>query len=137
LGLEYDIAQKLTLGNAQKVTTLDELLKVADIVTVHVDGRASNTHLIGERELSLMKKTAHLINASRGHVVDIWALTAHLQRGALAGAAIDVFPEEPLENGSFATALQDIPNVILTPHIAGSTEEAQSQNDTFLRACSE
>lgn len=128
----YDIAQKLTLGNAQKATTLDELLKVADIVTVHVDGRASNTHLIGERELSLMKKTAHLINASRGHVVDIRALTAHLQRGALAGAAIDVFPEEPLKNGSFATALQDIPNVILTPHIAGSTEEAQSQIGTFV-----
>jgi D-3-phosphoglycerate dehydrogenase len=128
----YDIAQKLTLGNARKALSLDELLKCADVVTLHVDGRSTNTHLIAERELHLMKKGACLINASRGHVVDLSALRSSLKSGHLSGAAIDVFPEEPLENGTFTTSLQGIPNVILTPHIAGSTVEAQSQIGTFV-----
>lgn len=128
----YDIAQKLSLGNARKSLTLDELLQTADIVTLHVDGRQSNRHLIGQRELALMKKGGMLINASRGHIVDLDALKVALESGALSGAAVDVFPEEPLENGPYTTSLQGLANVILTPHIAGSTLEAQSQIGSFV-----
>ena len=123
----YDLAEKLSLGNAQRVRKLDELLSKADVVTLHVDGRAENRALIGERELSLMKPGALLLNLSRGHVVDVPALAAALKSGRLGGAGVDVFPEEPEANGQpFATALQGLPNVILTPHVGGSTEEAQA-----------
>lgn len=129
IGLEvhyFDIAEKLALGNARKRRTLGELLGAVDIVSLHVDGRAENRNLIGADELAAMKDGALLLNLSRGHVVDIAALAAALRGGKLAGAGLDVFPEEPDANGEpFDSPLRDLPNVILTPHIGGSTAEAQ------------
>ena len=122
----YDIAKKLALGNAMPTTTLDELLAVADVVTLHVPGLPDTEQMIGERELSLMKPGAVLINASRGSVVDVEALAATLHQGRLGGAGVDVFPSEPAENGEeLSTPLRGLPNVFLTPHLGGSTEEAQ------------
>ncbi len=136
LGMEvyfYDIADKLAWGNARKCSSLDELLHKADIITIHVDDRRSNRNLIGEREFKLMREGAIFLNLSRGFVVDIRALAKHLKEGKIAGAAIDVFPEEPAQNGdSFFSELQGIPNVILTPHIGGSTEEAQRNISEFV-----
>jgi len=129
----YDIAEKLTLGNAQKCKSLDELLKKSDVVSIHVDGSARNTNLIGAEELGKMKKSAALINASRGFVVDIPALVSALKKKRLSGAAIDVFPQEPgTRFDGFKTELQGLPNVILTPHIGGSTEEAQQSIAGFV-----
>lgn len=129
LGMEvyfYDIAEKLALGNARKVTSLTKLLKTCDVISVHVDGRKENTHLIGTEEFAQMKDGVILINSSRGHVVDIEALAAAVQTGKVRGAAVDVFPYEPKSNDElFETPLQGLPNVILTPHIGGSTKEAQ------------
>ena len=123
----WDLAEKLTLGNARRCRSLDELLAASDIVSLHVDGRTENRNLIGERELAQMKPEALLINLSRGQVVDLEALARALQSGALAGAGIDVFPEEPESNGApFVSVLQGLPNVILSPHIGGSTDEAQA-----------
>jgi len=127
-----DIAEKLPLGNARKCT-LEELLRVSDIVTVHVDGRESNRGLFGEREFSSMKHGAVFLNLSRGFVVDVEALARALRNGRLRGAAVDVFPEEPKSNKEpFSSPLQGIPNVILTPHIGGSTEEAQQGIGGFV-----
>ncbi len=129
----YDIQEKLTLGNAKKCSSLNELLKISDVVTIHVDGAKSNSNLIGKNEFALMKKNALFINASRGHVVDISALEQVLGSGRIAGAAIDVFPEEPRgNNDSFFSPLQQISNVILTPHIGGSTIEAQRNIGEFV-----
>jgi D-3-phosphoglycerate dehydrogenase len=129
----YDHTEKLALGNATPCPSLEELLKTVDIVSLHVDGRKENTNLIGEKELSLMKKGSYLINSSRGSIVDIEALARHLRSGHIAGAAVDVFPHEPKEKkGPFTTLLQGIPNVILTPHIGGSTEEAQEHIASFV-----
>jgi D-3-phosphoglycerate dehydrogenase len=137
MGMEvhyHDIAEKLALGNARKCT-LEELLRVSDIVTVHVDGREGNRGLIGEREFAAMKDGVIFLNLSRGFVVDVDALARNLRRGKVRGAAVDVFPEEPRSNRDpFSSPLQGIPNVILTPHIGGSTEEAQEGIGGFVAA---
>jgi D-3-phosphoglycerate dehydrogenase len=122
----FDTIKKLPLGNARPVSTLEELLCVSDFVTLHVPEIPETKNMIGAKELSLMKKGAHLINASRGTVVVIDALVEALQSKHLAGCAIDVFPIEPASNKEkFISPLQGLNNVILTPHIGGSTEEAQ------------
>ena len=122
----YDIENKLSLGNATQVASLETLLGMADVVTLHVPETASTKDMIGAAELAQMKPGAILINAARGTVVDIPALTAALQSGHLAGAAVDVFPVEPTANGeAFVSPLQAFDNVLLTPHIGGSTQEAQ------------
>ncbi|CDL83694.1 phosphoglycerate dehydrogenase [Xenorhabdus szentirmaii] len=122
----YDIENKLPLGNAQQVHHLSELLNMSDVVSLHVPETASTKKMIGVEELELMKPGAILINASRGTVIDIPALSAALESGHLSGAAIDVFPVEPAANGnSFTSPLSKFDNVLLTPHIGGSTQEAQ------------
>ena len=128
----YDLEDRLALGNAIRCSTLEDLLNVSDVVSVHIDDKTSNTHFIGEREINQMRDGAHLINLSRGFVVDIEALEAALRSGKLGGAAIDVFPKEPKKNGPFETSLQELENVILTPHIGGSTEEAQRDIADFV-----
>ncbi len=122
----YDIEPKLPHGNAKQVRSLKELLRRSNIVSLHVPSDVSTRNLLNAETLAFMKKGSILINYSRGDVVDLDALKASLQSGQVAGAAIDVFPEEPEKNGAkFQTVLQGLPNVILTPHIGGSTEEAQ------------
>jgi D-3-phosphoglycerate dehydrogenase len=123
----YDIAAKLPLGNAQPVPALETLLNQADFVTLHVPETPQTKGLMGAAQLASMKLGACLINASRGTVVDIEALAAQLKKGHLQGAAIDVYPEEPEQNETkgFKSPLQGLPNVVLTPHIGGSTLEAQ------------
>ena len=129
----HDTADKLALGNARRCVSLDELLEVSDIVTLHVDGRPSNNSLFGEREFSQMRPGALFLNLCRGFVVDHEALRRHLLSGHLAGAAVDVFPEEPRSSGNkFESVLRGLPNVILTPHIGGSTEEAQADIGAFV-----
>ncbi|HYQ18629.1 MAG TPA: phosphoglycerate dehydrogenase, partial [Polyangiaceae bacterium] len=125
--LFFDIAAKLPMGNNRSVATLDALLAESDFVSLHVPATPQTKNLIGERELSLMRKGSYLLNASRGTVVDIPALAQALKSGQLGGAAIDVFPKEPESNDDpFHSELQGLPNVILTPHIGGSTSEAQA-----------
>ena len=122
----YDIDAKLTLGNARQLPTLDELLETADVVSLHVPETPATQAMIGAAQLARMKPGSHLINASRGTVVDIPALAAALESGHLHGAAIDVFPVEPQGNDApFESELTRFDNVILTPHIGGSTAEAQ------------
>jgi D-3-phosphoglycerate dehydrogenase len=122
----YDVERKLPVGNAQGVSKLNDLLKQADIVTLHVPGGNGTKNLINSTALSQMKKGSLLLNYSRGEVVDLDALKKALEKNHIAGAAIDVFPWEPEKNGdAFETPLQGLSNVILTPHIGGSTEEAQ------------
>ena len=122
----HDIQTKLALGNAQPAAGLDDLLERADVVTLHVPETPATQWLIGSDQLRRMKRGAHLINASRGSVVVIEALAAALAAGHLAGAAVDVFPVEPEANGqTFDSLLRGFDNVILTPHVGGSTLEAQ------------
>ncbi len=122
----YDTETKMPLGNAEARKSLKEMLKVADIVTLHVPDLPSTKNLINKNNLKFFKKSAILINYARGEVVDLNALKNSLQNKELSGAAIDVFPEEPEKNGDrFVNPLQRLSNVILTPHIGGSTEEAQ------------
>lgn len=122
----YDVESKLPLGNAKPMPSLESLLEQADVVTLHVPGGASTTNMMTAERLALMKPTAVLINASRGGVVDIDALNAALREKRLAGAALDVFPVEPKnDKEEFMSPLRGLDNVILTPHIGGSTEEAQ------------
>ena len=122
----YDIETKLPLGNASSCKTLKEVLTLADVVSLHVPETAQTKNLINKNNLKYFKKGAILINYARGEVVDLDALSKCLADGSLGGAAIDVFPWEPEKNGdTFKTPLQGLPNVILTPHIGGSTEEAQ------------
>ena len=128
----YDVADRLALGNAIKCSTLEELLSVSDVVTLHVDDNKANKNFIGEREINQMRDGAYLINLSRGFVVDIDALAAALKEGKLTGAAVDVYPTEPRSNGGFETPLQGLSNVILTPHVGGSTEEAQRDIADFV-----
>ena len=129
----YDIVEKLALGNAKRCKTMQELLKTADIITVHVDGSPQNINLISEKELHAMKDDVIFLNASRGFVVDINALVKYLKNGKIKGAAIDVFPKEPKgKDDPFISELQQFPNVILTPHIGGSTEEAQKNIAEFV-----
>lgn len=124
--LYFDIEKKLSLGKAAPCQSLEELLKNSDVVTLHVPETPLTKNMIGEKQLALMKKDALLINASRGTVVDYPALATALKSGRLAGAAADVFPSEPASNDEkFVSVLQDFDNVILTPHIGGSTSEAQ------------
>ncbi|MEI2750375.1 MAG: phosphoglycerate dehydrogenase [Ferruginibacter sp.] len=123
----YDVETKLPLGNASDSRTLKELLSQSDIVTLHVPELASTKNLINKTNLKYFKKGAVLINYARGEVVEINALRASLLSGHLGGAAVDVFPVEPEKNGDvFKTALQGLSNVLLTPHIGGSTQEAQN-----------
>ena len=123
----YDAETKMPLGNAEDKKTLKDVLSIADIVTLHVPEIAATKNLINRSNLKYFKKNAILINYARGEVVDLDALKVALQNEQLAGAAIDVYPAEPEKNGdNFTTVLQNLPNVILTPHIGGSTEEAQA-----------
>ena len=128
----YDLESRLALGNAIRCNTLEDLLNVSDVVSVHIDDNKSNTKFIGEREFNQMRDGACLINLSRGFVVDLEALEHALKSGKLGGASIDVFPEEPRSNGPFKSGLQGLENVILTPHIGGSTEEAQRDIADFV-----
>lgn len=128
----YDVGDQLALGNATKCSTLEDLLNVSDVVTLHIDDNKANKNFIGEREINQMKDGALFVNLSRGFVVDIKALANALKSGKIAGAAIDVFPEEPRSNGEFLTELKGLENVILTPHIGGSTEEAQRDIADFV-----
>jgi D-3-phosphoglycerate dehydrogenase / 2-oxoglutarate reductase len=122
----YDIEMKLALGNARAMPTMQALLEIADIVTLHVPETTQTTNLIDASALAHMKPAASLINASRGQVVDIDALVQALDAGRLSGAAIDVFPSEPKSNtDTFVSPLRGRDNVILTPHVGGSTQEAQ------------
>ena len=128
----YDIEDKLALGNAVRCDTLEDLLNVSDVVSLHVDDNPHNRNLISSREIRQMRQGAYLINLSRGFVVDIPALEEALRSGWLSGAAVDVYPEEPRSNGSFETPLRGLDNLILTPHIGGSTEEAQRDIADFV-----
>jgi D-3-phosphoglycerate dehydrogenase len=129
----YDSADKLALGNARRCDSLAELLTSADVVTLHVDGRHGNSGLFGEKEFAQMRERSIFLNLSRGFVVDYDALRRHLESGHLAGAAVDVFPDEPKSRDEeFVSVLRGLPNVILTPHIGGSTEEAQRDIGTFV-----
>lgn len=128
----YDIEDKLALGNATRCHTLEELLSISDVISLHIDDNANNKNFIGEAEFNNMKDGAVFVNLSRGFVVDITALKAALVSGKISGAAVDVFPVEPGANGAFETELKGIPNVILTPHVGGSTEEAQKDIADFV-----
>jgi D-3-phosphoglycerate dehydrogenase len=129
----YDTADKLALGNARRCETLDELLGCADIVSLHVDGRPTNRDIFGEQQFASMRPGALFLNLSRGFVVDHAALRSHIESGHLAGAAVDVFPHEPAGRGDeFVSELRGLPNVILTPHIGGSTEEAQQDIGRYV-----
>ncbi|MFN4313441.1 MAG: phosphoglycerate dehydrogenase [Chitinophagaceae bacterium] len=124
--LFYDVETKLPLGNATDAKTLKELMSKSDVITLHVPETGATKNLINKQTLKYIKKGAIVINYARGEVVDLDALRKAIVDGQVAGAAIDVFPWEPEKNGDrFQTPLQDLPNVILTPHIGGSTEEAQ------------
>jgi len=129
----YDTAEKLALGNARRMHTLDELLETADVVTLHVDGRSGNAGLFGAKQIARMRPGSVLLNLSRGFVVDPAAVRDAIVSGHLSGAAIDVFPVEPKRKGDpFESPLRGLPNVILTPHTGGSTEEAQEAIGQFV-----
>ena len=131
----YDAATKLPLGNAQQTRELRDLLRKSDIVTLHVPSDRTTRNMIDAEAIRAMRKGAILINYSRGDVVDLDVVAKALKSGKLAGAAVDVFPEEPEKNGdAFACGLQNLSNVILTPHIGGSTEEAQANIGTDVTA---
>jgi D-3-phosphoglycerate dehydrogenase len=128
----YDIEDRLALGNAKKCHTLKELLSISDVISLHIDDHSNNKNFIGKSEFNQMKDGVVFVNLSRGFVVDIPALKEALNSGKLSGAAVDVFPVEPRANGAFETELKGIPNVILTPHVGGSTEEAQRDIADFV-----
>lgn len=122
----YDVVPKLPLGNARQLGSIEELLRVSDIVTLHVPQAPDTVNLLSRERVQLLKKGAVVLNLSRGNVVDLEALGEALRAGVVQGAAVDVFPVEPESNRDrFETPLQGVDNVILTPHIGGSTEEAQ------------
>jgi D-3-phosphoglycerate dehydrogenase / 2-oxoglutarate reductase len=129
----YDTTDRLALGNARRCSSLEELLESVDVVTLHVDGRPANRGLFGEQELARMRPGSLFLNLSRGFVIDHGALRRHLESGHLAGAAIDVFGDEPRSRDEpFRSALQGMDNVILTPHVGGSTVEAQVDIGQFV-----
>ncbi|KRC66977.1 D-3-phosphoglycerate dehydrogenase [Aeromicrobium sp. Root236] len=129
----YDIDDKLALGNAKRCSTIEELLQTSDVVTLHVDGRPGNAGLFGAEEMAQMKPRSLFLNLSRGIAVDTAALREHIESGHIAGAALDVFPVEPKRQGDpFESDLRGLPNVILTPHVGGSTEEAQQDIGRFV-----
>ena len=131
--LFYDTADRLALGNAQRSNSLKELLHDSDVVTLHVDGRPENKNIFGAAEFAAMRPGSLFLNLSRGFVVDYAALREAIQSGHIAGAAVDVFPVEPKGRGDeFVSELRGLPNVILTPHIGGSTEEAQQDIGQFV-----
>lgn len=123
----HDVATKLPHGNAKQIRDLKEVLKQSNIVTMHVPSDPTTRNMINADTIRSMRKGSILINHSRGDVVDLDALGKAIKSGKIAGAAVDVFPDEPEKNGdAFVSVLQNLPNVILTPHIGGSTEEAQA-----------
>jgi len=131
----YDLIPLMALGSAKQVSSLSDLLSMADFVTLHVPELAETKNMMGAEQFSYMKKGSYLINASRGSVVDIPALIQAMKNGTVVGAALDVYPNEPAQNGEnlfnkslapWAEDLRKLNNLILTPHIGGSTEEAQS-----------
>ena len=129
----YDTAEKLALGNARRMHSLDELLEAADVVTLHVDGRSGNAGLFGAQQFARMRPGSVFLNLSRGFVVDYSALRDAVVSGQVSGAAVDVFLHEPKGNGDpFESELRALPNVILTPHTGGSTEEAQENIGQFV-----
>ncbi|MHB1064944.1 MAG: phosphoglycerate dehydrogenase [Georgenia sp.] len=129
----YDTAEKLALGNAHRMTSLPELLAAADVVTLHVDGREGNAGMFGPEQFAQMKHGAAFLNLSRGFLVDYATLRTRILDGSISGAAVDVFPEEPRKSGDpFDSALRGLPNVILTPHVGGSTQEAQENIGLFV-----
>ncbi len=131
--LYYDILDKLSIGNAKKCKSLNELLKNSDIVSLHVDGKKSNTNLISDKEFSIMKEKSILVNYSRGNVVDIDSLIKNIKSKKLMGAALDVFPEEPSNNKEkFESKVKGIEEIILSPHIGGSTKEAQKNIGSYV-----
>ena len=131
----YDREEKLALGNATKCKSMRELLALADVITLHVDGRESNTNIIGEEEFKLMKKGVIFLNLSRGHIVDVKALRENVLSKKVAGCSMDVYPYEPISNDEeFISELRGLPNTILTPHIGGSTAEAQENIGNFVPA---
>lgn len=136
LGMEvyyYDVVEKLALSNAKKCDTLEDLLAIADIITLHVDDRKENKNLIQAEHFNLMKTGVIFINLSRGFVVDIQAMADAIKSGKVRGASVDVFPYEPKTNDEeFFSELRNLPNTILTPHIGGSTEEAQENIANFV-----
>jgi D-3-phosphoglycerate dehydrogenase len=136
LGMEvyfYDLVDKMPIGNARKCRSMEEVFKVADVVSMHIDGRKENTNLIGEKEFAQMKDGVIFLNLARGSVVEIPALVKALKSGKIHGAGVDVFPEEPKTNNDpFVSELMGLDNVILTPHIGGSTEEAQQGIGTYV-----
>ncbi len=129
----YDTEDKLALGNAQRCGSMAELLGTVEVVSLHVDGRPGNVDLFGENEFAAMRPRSMFMNMSRGFVVDHVALRRHIESGHVAGAAIDVFPVEPKRQGeTFTSELRGLSNVILTPHVGGSTEEAQQDIGRFV-----
>jgi len=129
----YDTADRLAHGNARRMPSLDALLAEADVVSLHVDGRPGNAGLFGADQFAIMKPRSLFINASRGMVVDDIALREHIESGHIAGAALDVFPVEPKAQGDeFESVLRGLDNVILTPHVGGSTQEAQEEIGWFV-----
>jgi D-3-phosphoglycerate dehydrogenase len=129
----YDIADRLAHGNARRMPSLDALLAEADVVSLHVDGRPGNAGIFGEEQFAKMKPRSLFINAARGMVVDNEALRQHILSGHIAGAALDVFPVEPKAQGDeFTSVLRGLDNVILTPHVGGSTQEAQEEIGWFV-----
>jgi D-3-phosphoglycerate dehydrogenase / 2-oxoglutarate reductase len=129
----YDVADRLAIGNARRCSSLDELLESVEAVSLHVDGRAGNRGFFGAQEFARMNPRSLFLNLSRGFVVDHASLRANIESGHIAGAAIDVFPKEPKANGEeFVSELRGLPNVILTPHVGGSTEEAQQDIGEFV-----
>ena len=129
----FDLADRLAMGNARRCGSLEDLLGQSDVVTLHVDGRTGNSGLFGDAEFAQMREGAIFLNLSRGFVVDHRALRDHILSGHLAGAAVDVFAEEPLRQGDpFESELRGLANVILTPHIGGSTVEAQHDIGQFV-----
>jgi D-3-phosphoglycerate dehydrogenase len=129
----FDTEEKLSLGNAVKCKSMKEVLEQVDVVSLHVDGRESNHNLISKREFGWMKKGVIFINLSRGHIVDIQALRENVLSGKVGGCAIDVYPYEPVSNDEeFQSEVRGLPNTILTPHIGGSTSEAQENIGNFV-----
>ena len=131
--LYYDVVNLMSMGTSKQVPSLEELLRRSNFVTLHVPELPETRNMIGEAQFEQMQPGSYLINASRGHVVDIPALVNAMRSGKLAGAALDVYPSEPSGNGNYFTNqlnawaddLRSLKNIILTPHIGGSTEEAQ------------
>lgn len=129
----FDLEDKLALGNASSCGSLDQLIESSDVISLHVDGRPENEKMIGEQEFTKMKEGVVFVNLSRGHIVDVNALSESIKSGKVHGASVDVFPEEPLSNSHpFESPLIGLPNTILTPHIGGSTLEAQENIADFV-----